>query len=187
MRIARDSVDRFFDTHLHMETRTVYLGDEEDGVDRTTAKNMIKAFHLLMADSKEKPITLYINSEGGCWYNGMAVYDMIKNCPCHVTAYVVGMAMSMGSIILQAADTRIMYPNSTLMIHDGTIAVEGIPKSFQNWAEHFKINQQLMYKVYSERTGKPIAYWRRQCAADFVLNASQAKEMGLVDDIYQPQ
>lgn len=185
-RLAKESIDRFFDYDLHIESRAVYIGDGDEGedLDESVARKVIKSFHLLVAADREKPITVYINSFGGCMFNGLAIYDVIKNCPCHVTAYVLGSAMSMGSVILQAADDRIIYPNATIMVHDGTWNIDDTYQTFHNWAEYTKKSQRTMYQIYAERTGRPPSFWKKKCAADLILTASESKELGLVDKIY---
>jgi ATP-dependent Clp protease protease subunit len=189
MRIVRESLDRFYDYDIHVESRTIYIGDDkEDGVNPRTSEFAIKAFHILQQAAPDKEITVYLNSFGGCWFNGIAIYDAIKACPCPVTIYVVGSAMSMGSIILQAADQRIIYPNGTIMVHDGyETRVDDIPKTFQNWAEYSKKSQQIMYEIYAERSGRTPGFWRKKCASDLILTAREAKELGLVDSIYGEQ
>lgn len=185
MRLMKESIDRFFDYDLHIESRTVFIGDGHDGIDAGVSEFVVKAFHMLTAADKEKPITVYLNSFGGCWYNGMAIYDTIKLCPCHVTAYVIGSAMSMGSIMLQGADHRVIYPNATIMVHDGYESMnEALPQTFQNWADYSKKTRHEMYRIYAERSGKTVAFWRRKCAADLILTANEAKDLGLVDAIY---
>jgi len=186
MKLVRESIDRFYDYDIHVESRTVYIGDDkEDGVNQRTSEFAVKALHMLANAAQDKEITIYLNSFGGCWFNGMAVYDSIKACPCPITIYVVGSAMSMGSIILQAADQRIIYPNATVMVHDGYESrVNDIPTTFQNWAEYSKKTQKRMYEIYAERSGRPISFWRKKCAADLILSAKEAKELGLVDTIY---
>jgi len=181
--MAKESIDHFFDNYVHIETRTLYLGDGADGVDAEVARRAIQGFHLLVAADKEKPIIVYINSFGGCMFNGMAIYDVMKNCPCHVTAYVHGAAMSMGSVILQAADHRVIYSHGTIMVHDGSWKVEDTFQSFHNWAEFTKKSQQQMYRIYAERSGRPASFWKKKCAADLILTAQEAKELGLVDEI----
>jgi ATP-dependent Clp protease protease subunit len=185
-RLAKESIDRFFDYSVHVESRTLFVGDGGDGeIDADAANRVIMGFHLLTEASKEKPIAVYINSFGGCWFNGMAIFDVIKSCPCPVTAYVLGAAMSMGSIILQAADERIIYPNGTIMVHDGYESRTGdIPQTFVNWAEYSKKTRNSMYRIYADRSGKPVSFWRRKCAADLILTAQEAKALGLVDSIY---
>jgi ATP-dependent Clp protease protease subunit len=184
-RLAKESIDRFYDYRLHIESRTIYIGDGDEGeVDAEVARKAIKAFHLLVSADKEKPINVYINSFGGCMFNGMAIYDVMKNCPCHVTAFVLGAAMSMGSVILQAADVRVAYPNATIMVHDGSWNIDDTFQSFHNWAEFTKKSQQQMYRIYAERSGRPAGFWRKKCAADLILTAQEAKSLGLVDSIY---
>lgn len=184
--MRRDSYDLFFNHDFHPETRTIYIGDVqgEDGpeINSETAKNVIKALHLL---GDTAPITLYLNSFGGCWYSGMAIYDAVKACGAKVSAYVVGSAMSMASIILQACDERFMYPHATLMLHDSAESVvDANPQTFQNWADYSRKSVLSMYKIYAERSGKPASFWKRKCAADLVLTAPEALELGLIDAIY---
>ncbi len=185
MKYIKEGIDRFLDSDLHVETRTLYIGDSEEGVDYTTAKNVIKALHILQTMGPEKEINIILNSFGGCWYHGIAVYDAMMGCSCHITATVFGAAMSMGSIILQAADVRVIHPNATVMIHDGyETQVDNTPQTFQNWADYSKITRKRMYDIYAKRSGHPPSYWKRKCAADLILTAEQSVEVGLVDRIF---
>ncbi len=152
-RIPKDSVDRLFDYNLHLETRTLYIGDIEDGdenlgVGPTMSQLVLKAF-VLFNQTPDKPVTVLLNTFGGCWFNGMAIHDMIKSSPCHVTIDVLGSAMSMGSIILQAGDTRRAHENATLMIHDGYSSANLEARSFENWGDHSKSVRKRMYEIYS--------------------------------------
>jgi ATP-dependent Clp protease protease subunit len=184
MKLGRESIDRFFDHNLHLESRTLFVGGGDNEINAVAAEEVIKAFHLL-GSTPDKPITVLLNSFGGCWFNGMAIYDTIKSCQCTVTGIVIGSAMSMGSIILQACDERIIYPNATVMIHDGYESMSDVlPKTFQNWAEYSKKTRQQMYRIYSERSGKPPSFWKKKCAADMILSAQEAKAIGLVDKVF---
>jgi ATP-dependent Clp protease protease subunit len=187
-KVIKEGIDRFFDYGLHAETRTIYIGDVDDGeIGSVTAKNAIKAIHILQSLSPEKPVDIVLNSFGGCWYNGMAIYDAIRACACQVTVTVIGCAMSMGSVVMQAADHRVIHPNATMMIHDGYNSIgDASPITFQNWAEFSKVNQQRMYRIYSERSGKPASYWKMKCASDSILTAAEAVEVGLADSIFSP-
>jgi ATP-dependent Clp endopeptidase proteolytic subunit ClpP len=178
----KDSIDRFFDYDIHVESRTVYLGDGDEGVDRLMAAKLIKAMHLL--NVVDDAITILLNSFGGCWYNGLAIFDAIASSPCHVTAEVLGAAMSMGAVILQAADERVLHRHASLMLHDGFETRTGdIPKTFENWAEESKRSRRQMYRIFADRSGQPASYWERVCASDFILTAEEAKSEGLVDRI----
>lgn len=187
-RITKEGIDRFFDYGLHVETRALYLGDGDDGeIDATVAKNVVKALHIL-GSTPDKEITVYLNSFGGCWFNGLAIFDAMKFCEAPITAYVIGSAMSMGSVVLQACGTRLIYPNATMMIHDGyETRVSDMPTTFINWAEHAKRSRNRMYEIYAERSGRTTSFWRRKCANDFIISAPEALELGLVDGIVGAQ
>lgn len=183
--IVRESIDRFFDYDLHVETRTIYLGDStsDEEVGPVLAERVIKALHVLSL-KPEEPIKIIMNSLGGCWYNGMAIFDAIRACPCRVTIEVLGSAMSMASVILQAADVRIIHPNATIMVHDGTDAYDGPSRNVERWGDQSKKLRQQMYEIYAKRSGRPVSFWEKKCAHDSILNAQEALEYGLVDKIF---
>jgi len=185
MKLAKESIDRFFDYDIHVESRTIWLGDDEDGITEKTSERLVKALHMLANAAPDREITIFLNSLGGCWFNGMAIYDAIRACPCPITCYIIGAAMSMGSIIAQACDQRLIYPNATMMVHDGyETRVDDIPRTFQNWADYSKHTQKKMYEIYAERSGRPVTFWRKKCSADLILTAAEARELGLVDAIF---
>ena len=125
-RVNRDDIDKLHDYDVYIPTRTIYVGsihvsDEgESGTDAHMAERLLKNIHILEALNKD-PITIIFNNIGGDVNHGLAIYDGIKNSECHITIKVFGHAMSMGSIILQAADERLMSPNASQMIHYGKI------------------------------------------------------------------
>lgn len=122
--LTKDSVDKWFIHNLDIDNRVLYMGsvdktsEYESGVDHLMAESFIKGLHVLESKNNSE-ITIVMNNPGGEWYHGMAIYDAIQNAKCHCTIKVYGYAMSMGSIILQAADKRILMPNSRFMIHFG--------------------------------------------------------------------
>ena len=134
-KFKKDDVDQFMDNHIYLPTRTIYMGsmsssdDEgESDTDYHMAETVVKALHILdnqdaVSMKGEKPINVIMNNIGGEVYHGMAIYDAISNCKNHVTIRVYGHAMSMGSIILQAADQRIMTRHSRIMIHYGNFGM----------------------------------------------------------------
>jgi ATP-dependent Clp protease, protease subunit len=191
-RNTRDTVDQLHDYGIHVPTRTLYLGsesrgdnNEESGVDFLLAERIVKNLHILEFINKE-PINIVLNNVGGDWYHGMAIHDAIKNSGCHVTITVYGQAMSMATIILQAADERVMMPNAELMIHDGSESHEGSPRSFEAWAKQSKKSRKKMYDVYAERSKMPSSFWEKKCGSDYFLSASDAVKLGLADSILEP-
>lgn len=183
-KVSKDTIDKLFDYDFHLETRTIYLGDsEEEGVSPMMAERAIKALHLL-SEHKDEPIKIILNTQGGCYFSGMAVYDAVKACPCHIIIEVIGSAQSMGSIILQAADERVIHPNAIIMIHDGEDGFSGHPKNLERAAELSKKIRKKTYDIYAEKSKHPAHYWEKKCAFDTFYSAEQAKEEGLVDKIY---
>lgn len=148
----------WFDQSLDIETRTLYMGsigktvdDYEPGVDNQMAEYFIKGMYLLEKHSAEKEINIIMNNPGGDWIHGMAIFDAIHNSTCYCTIKVYGHAMSMGSIILQAADHRIMMPNSRFMIHYGYNGMSGHAKIFEKWSEEGKRLHYEMENLYISR------------------------------------
>lgn len=195
-RIIRDDIDRFFQYNIDVSSRTIYMGSsddysgEESGTDYKMAENVIKALHILdsNAENGDKPITIIMNNPGGDEYNGLAIYDAIKCCKNHITIKVYGQAMSMGGIILQAADERIMSPNSRFMIHYGTFSMEGNAKDVYSWIEDNKKIDTLMEDIFLEKikqkkpnfTRHQLKKWLK---SDHIMDAEKALEYGLIDGI----
>lgn len=195
MRHSKDSIDRYFESHLHLETRTLYLGsaevnlehEKESGTDAMMAEWAIKALHLLSIGPKaEEPITIQMANIGGDWNHGMAIYDAIRACPGKVSIQAYGPCMSMGAVILQAAEERLLLPNTEIMIHDGESGYTGHARNFEKWAMNSKKIRQKMYQIFSERSNKSVSYWSKKCAFDFILTAQEAVEEGLADKVLKP-
>jgi len=196
-KLNKESIDRFFDYDVHPETRTIYLGSinydpehGESGTDGAMAERLIKGLHILdsSAPDGDKPITIIMNNPGGDVYHGLAIYDAIKACKNHITVKVFGHAMSMGSIILQAADRRIMAPNSKMMIHYGSWGINDHAKNFQNWAVESKKFMSFMEQIYLEKiqekhSGFKLAKIKEMCDFDTVFTAKEALDLGLIDEI----
>lgn len=167
----------FQETDCHVGRNIVTMFDQ---VNEDTAGIWIKS---LLSITNDDPITVLICSPGGDWYAGMAVYDLLRGLDNHVTTVAIGAAMSMGSIILQAGDDRVAMSNATVMVHNGVDAAVGDVEDIKNWAKHSEHIAKQMYKIYSDASGKTVAYWKRRCASDFVMSAQQALKEGLLDRV----
>lgn len=136
--LVRENIDRWFEHNLDVDNRTLYMGSvdsidgNESGVDSFMTEYFVKGMHVLEAKNHNN-VTIIMNNPGGDWYHGMAIYDAIKMAHSHCTIKVYGHAMSMGSIILQAADARVMMPNSRLMIHYGDNQFNNHTKVLEKW------------------------------------------------------
>lgn len=192
-RIVKDDIDRFHDYKIHIPTRTIYMGSEnyddegEGGVDGLMAERFVKNITLLDSASDE-PITILMNNIGGDEYHGFAIYDAIKCCRSKIIIKVFGHAMSMGSIILQAADTRIMAPTSRQMIHYGTWDAGGHAKTAQKWAqEGLKIDKWMekMYlaKIQDKNPEYIMEQLKIQLDHDTFFTAQESVAMGLADQV----
>jgi ATP-dependent Clp endopeptidase proteolytic subunit ClpP len=193
---VNDDIEKFHDYSIHLPTRTLYMGSEhvsetddfaESGCDTSMAERMVKNIHILDHLSQE-PITILMNNIGGDEYHGFAIYDAIKAAKSEVTIIVMGHAMSMGSIILQAADKRVMAPTSRQMIHYGTWGQNDHAKTAQKIAqEGLKIDQWMenMYldKLREKDSSFKLKKLQKMLDHDTFLTAEQSVALGLADSI----
>lgn len=193
-KFTRDDVDKFHDYSLYIPQRTIYMGSEEfsltdgeSGTDGLMAERTIKNLTILEALNSD-PITIIMNNIGGDEYHGFAICDAIKACKSHVTIKVLGHAMSMGSIILQAADQRIMAPNARQMMHYGTWGIHDHSKTAQKWAqEGLKIDEwmEAMYlaRIHEKVPTFPIQKLKKMLDHDTFLTAKESIALGLADKV----
>lgn len=140
------------DRHIHVDSREIFVssypdpdGDgEETGVDYRMSESFLKNLRYLEAHGDDA-ITVHFNTTGGDWVYGMAIYDAIAHSPCHVLSISHGWAVSMSSIMMQAADTRLLMPNCDFMIHGGSAFASGTTKQVITAAEWtVKINERML-------------------------------------------
>jgi len=192
----RDEIDIFHDYGVYVPDRTVYMGSElvsetddfaESGTEAKMVERFIKNMHFLESLSNEA-ITIIMNNPGGDHYSGMAIYDAIKASKAHTTIKVFGQAFSMGSLILQAANKRILAPNSRIMIHYGTQGTGEVhTKDFKQLADESEKLDTLIEDIYLQKINKkrPISRQELQkiLMVDTYLSPKEAVEMGLADKI----
>jgi ATP-dependent protease ClpP protease subunit len=197
-----------FDLHsydIDVDANHIYLVGSEDydvedfqepGVEYIMANKFIRNLNFLTQKTQD-PILIHMKTCGGYWEEGMAIYDAIKMCPNHVTVLVYTHARSMSSIILQAADKRVMMPHSTFMFHDGTMGYSGTTKQFLNEAEEVKRTSKVMMDIYVDvmKTKGKYNKWGRQRIHTWLrnqmdkreevyLDAQQAVDFGFADEVF---
>jgi ATP-dependent Clp protease protease subunit len=182
----------FHDHGLSIATRTIYMSgtqswEGDSGTDVLMAERVIKNLHALENISAE-PITILMNNPGGDVYHGLAIYDAIKTSPCRVSVVVRGYAMSMGSIILQAASERLMGPNSVQMIHYGTDSITHHAKTVVVRALECDRINDWMETMYLERIRQKnpafkLSKLKKMLAFDKFLTAAESIALGLADRI----
>jgi ATP-dependent protease ClpP protease subunit len=155
-KLVKEQADNWLHNNIDTINRTIYMGSikgemgDELGVDAFMAESLIKAMYLLETLNTD-PITILMNNPGGDVFHGLAIYDAIKSSQSHCTIKVFGQAMSMGSIILQSADSRIMMPNSKFMIHYGYDTQDNNTKTVFKWIDESKRIGYFMENVYLDK------------------------------------
>lgn len=188
-RRGTEDVDRWFDYSVYAPKRLVYIGDGEGEIDSRVHELATKGLTFLESWSTD-PITIYLNTLGGDWYHGMGMYDLVQSLQSHVTIIVVGYACSMGSVILQAADERVMGRHSIMMIHDGSEDLHSDCKSVEAWAKTIKPTRERMYRIYLDRilhtrSRFTLKQVERLCEHDRIFTPKEAVSYGLADRILE--
>jgi ATP-dependent Clp protease protease subunit len=167
-----------------LDSRKVFLWG---AVDDKSAKEIVERLVYMEMDKPGEPITFYINTPGGSVTSGMAIYDTIKLISSPVTVIVMGMAASMGSILLCAAEKgrRLLYPGARVLIHQplisGQIYAPAVDLNIQ--AEEMERTREELNVILSNASGQPIEKIRSDTDRDFFLNAKEAIDYGLADAI----
>ncbi len=163
--------------------RIIFLSDE---VNDTTASLVVAQMLFLEAQDPDKDIFFYINSPGGSVTAGMAIYDTMNFIKCDVSTICIGMAASMGAFLLSAGakGKRFALPHSEIMIHQPLGGAQGQASDIKIRAELILRTRDMLNRILSENTGKPIEVIERDTDRDYFMTAEQALEYGLIDRIY---
>ena len=193
----KDSIETFHDSNIFTPTRTIFIGSEESsiefgsesGVDSAMSQRVIKNLHILESMGKD-PITILMNNYGGDVNHGLAIYDAIRACKSEVIIKVFGGCMSMGSIILQAGDKRIMSPQSSQMIHYGFLGIAKEAKTVYKITEEMKridawMEQMYLEKIWKKQPNFTLKKLQKMLDHDTFLTAEQSVELGLADSILE--
>ena len=170
-----------------LKDRIIFLSED---VNQTSASLVIAQMLFLESEDPDKEISLYINSPGGSVSDGFGIVDTMNYIKCPVTTICVGMAASMGAVLLTCGEKgkRFATPNAEILIHQPLIGGQGGGISGQ--ATEIKIHADQMIKtrekinkLLSERTGQPIDVIERDTERDHYMTAQEALEYGLIDGI----
>ncbi len=176
--------ERSYDIYSRLlEDRIIFLSDE---INDTTANVVIAQLIYLEGKNPDKDIYLYINSPGGSVTAGIAIYDTMNYIKCDVATICVGMAASMGAFLLSSGTKgkRYALPNSEIMIHQPLGGAQGQASDIEIQAKHIKIIKEKLNKILSENTGKSLSQIEKDTDRDNFMSAEQAKEYGLIDEIF---
>ncbi len=179
--------ERAYDIYSRLlKERIVFLtGPIDDNVANIT----IAQFLFLEAEDPKKDIYLYINSPGGSVTAGLALYDTMQHIKPDVSTICVGIAASMGAILLSAGakGKRFILPNAEIMIHQPLGGTEGQASDIAITAKHILKTRKNLNKILSKNTGNLLSQVEKDTDRDFYMSSDEAKKYGIVDEIYKPK
>lgn len=177
--------ERAFDIYsLLLKERIIFLGTP---IDDHVANLIIAQLLYLEREDPDRDISLYIHSPGGVITAGLAIYDTMQLIRPDVQTICVGMAASMGTVLLcaGAAGKRFALPHSTIHMHQALGGAQGQAADIEIAAREILRQQQMIREILSERTGQPMERIARDSDRDFFLSASQAVDYGLIDQVLE--
>ncbi len=169
-----------------LKDRIVFLGS---GVDDDVANILIAQFLFLESEDPDKDIQLYINSPGGVVTAGLAIYDTMQHVRCPVSTICIGQAASMAAVLLGAGlkGRRFALPNARIMIHQPLGGARGQATDIEIQAREIRHIKDVLTDILVHSTGKAKADVTRDIDRDFYMGPGQAKEYGLIDEIFEPK
>ena len=167
-----------------LKDRIVFLGDE---VNDTSASLIIAQMLFLEHEDPEKDIKLYINSPGGAVTSGLAIYDTMQLVKCDVSTMCVGLAASMGAFLLAAGTKgkRYALPNSQIMIHQPSGAVQGQATDIRLHTEWLLKVKDNLNRILAEKTGQSIDQIAKDVERDYFMSSADAKKYGIIDEVLE--
>ncbi len=168
-----------------MKVRIVIIGTP---INDQIANLAVAQLLYLASEDSERDINMYINSPGGVVYSGLAIYDTMQFVNCHVATICVGLAASMGSVLLAAGSKgrRAALPNSRIMIHQPWGGSQGTAADIEIQAREILWLKQRLYEILADHTGQSLDQLKEDSERDYWLSAGQAKEYGLIDNVLEP-
>jgi len=175
--------ERAYDIYSRLlKDRIIFLGT---AIDDTVANLIIAQMLFLESQDKSKDIKLYINSPGGSVTAGLAIYDAMQYVKPDVSTICVGMAASMGAVLLTAGakGKRFVLPNSEVMIHQVLGGVQGQATDIKIHAERILKMKDRLNTILAKHTGKKKSLVEEDAERDYFLSAAEAVKYGLVDKV----
>jgi ATP-dependent Clp protease protease subunit len=175
--------ERAYDIYSRLlKDNIIFIGTPIDDM----VANLVTAQLLFLeAEDPEKDVYLYVNSPGGLITAGMAIYDTMQFVRPDVSTICIGQAASMAALILAAgtAGKRFTLPNTRVLIHQPSGGFSGQATDIDIQAREILRMREITNQLIAKHTGQPVEKIARDVERDFIMNAQQAKEYGLVDEI----
>lgn len=178
-----DRFERAYDIFsLLLKNRIVMLGT---AVNSQSANLIVAQLLFLDREDSERRIQMYVNSPGGEVYAGLAIYDAMQEISAPVSTVAVGMTASFGTVVLAAGEAgqRYALPHATIHMHQPHGGAQGQTSDMKIVINHYQYLKEELIKIFAKHTGKDDVTLERDMDRDFYMNAQQALEYGLIDEI----
>jgi ATP-dependent Clp protease protease subunit len=177
--------ERFYDIYSRLlKERIIFLGEEVTDV---SANIVVAQLLFLESEDPGKDISLYINSPGGSVTAGMAIYDTMQYIKSDVSTICIGMAASMGAFLLAGGQKgkRFALPNADIMIHQPSGGAQGQATDIKIVADKILSTKKKLNELLAQNTGQPLSVIELDTERDHYMSAQEAKEYGIIDDIFE--
>jgi len=167
-----------------LKDRIIFIGT---AIDDHVANVVIAQLLFLQMEDPAKDVNIYVNSPGGSVSAGLAIYDTMQFLKCDVVTYCIGMAASMGAVLLTAGSKgkRHALPNSRIMIHQPWGGVQGQASDISIQAKEILRMKDRLNEILAHHSGQPLDRIQKDTDRDFYMSADDAKTYGLVDEVVQ--
>lgn len=175
--------ERAYDIYSRLlKDRIIFLGDV---ITAPMANAVIAQMLFLASQEEKKPIKLYINSPGGTVTDGLAIYDTMQHIKAPVSTICVGLAASMGALLLSGGTKghRYALPNAEIMIHQVLGGAQGQASDIKIKAEHIIKIKDRLNRILAKTTGQPLPKIEKDSDRDFHMTAEDALKYGLIDKV----
>ncbi len=175
--------ERAYDIYSRLlKENIIFLGGP---IDDAVANTIIAQLLFLQSEDPKKDITLYVNSPGGHVTAGLAIVDTMNNIKNDVSTVCVGIAASMGAVILSNGKKgkRFALPNSEVMIHQPLGGAEGQATDIEISARHILKTREVLNKILAKNTSQTLSKIEKDVERDFFMSAEEAKKYGIVDKV----
>ena len=175
--------ERSFDIYSRLlNERIIFLGTP---IDDQIANLIIAQLIHLESEDPEKDIQIYINSPGGQVYSGLAIYDTMQYIKPDIQTTCVGIAMSMGAVILAggAKGKRVALPNAKILIHQVSGGFQGQATDIEIQARETINLKRRLEEILAEHTGKPTEQVAKDMERDYFLTSQEAQDYGIIDNV----
>lgn len=179
--------ERAYDIYSRLlKDRIIFIGT---AINDSVANLVIAQLLFLQTDDPDQDISLYINSPGGSVDAGLGIYDTMQYVKPDVATYCVGLAASMGAILLAggAKGKRYALPHARIMVHQPAGQAAGKAADVKIYADEILKMREIANEILSSHTGQPVDRIARDTERDYFMSAGEAREYGLIDEVLFPE